>query len=246
MKPITSFLCGLLCLGAIPSFGGDTTPDATHEMLSRIPAAELPDAVAKMIKQTKAREREAATIKDIKSALDINPAAAPAIVGAVSRVSPEMAATAAGVAAAQQPKQASAIARAAAAAAPAKVGKIVEAVCRAVPNDYRDIAVAVSQVVPAAEKSILNAVAAAIPNMKPYIEQAILSYAGNPPSVAAALDQAKSVAAAASIPDQSKPSMAARGPALGPPYIPLSGTPGNVAPPTSGEVPPGGRGYAAP
>jgi hypothetical protein len=38
----------------------------------------------------------------------------------------------------------------------------------------------------------------------------------------------------------------ARGPAIGPPYQPLTSTPTNVTPGTSGEVPPGGRNYAAP
>jgi hypothetical protein len=37
-----------------------------------------------------------------------------------------------------------------------------------------------------------------------------------------------------------------RGPAVGPPYIPLSTTPTNVTASGSGEVPPGGRDYATP
>ena len=90
----------------------------------------------------------------VKGAVGINPAAAPAIVGAIARAVPDMASVAAGAAAAEQPKQASAIAKAAAAAAPSKAGKIVTAVCRAVPNEYRNIAVAVSQVVPASGKEI--------------------------------------------------------------------------------------------
>jgi hypothetical protein len=38
----------------------------------------------------------------------------------------------------------------------------------------------------------------------------------------------------------------ARGPAVGPPYIPLTSTPTNVTSGTSGQVPTGGRNYAAP
>jgi hypothetical protein len=37
-----------------------------------------------------------------------------------------------------------------------------------------------------------------------------------------------------------------RGPAVGPPYVPLTTTPTNETPGEAGEVPEGGRNYAAP
>ena len=176
-----------------------------------------------------------------------------------------MAAVAAAVAATEQPKQAAAIAKAAAAAAPSKAGKIVTAVCRAVPNDYRNVAVAVAQVAPTATKDILKAVGTALPELKPGLDQALAGRGGNTVSVAASLDQAAAVvrssAASATAGPATDPVVAplaiasrlpntpaplARGPAVGPPYIPLSTTPTNVSPGTSGEVPTGGRDYAAP
>jgi hypothetical protein len=149
-----------------------------------------------------------------------------------------MAPVAAGTAAAQQPKQASAIAKSAAAAAPKMAGKIVVAVCQAVPNDYRNVAVAVSQAVPGACKEILNAVAAALPDLKAFIEKALAGYESNVTSVATVLDSAKT--------DQTNPAPLARGPSVGPPFLPLSTTPANIPPSGSGNVPPGGRDYAAP
>jgi len=255
MKKITSCVCSLVCIGALHLTAADSVKtDVVRENLSHVAAAELPAKAADLIKQAKSSARSATTIQVVKAALDINPAAAPAIVGAIARAVPEMAATAAGTAAEQQPRQAAVIARSAAAVAPTKVGKIVAAVCRVVPNDFRNIAMAVSQVVPGAGKEILEAIASAIPDLKSLIAQTLAANKGNVVSVADALDKPSM-----NLPDPSKslPSpdlnsplspitRSARGPAVGPPYIPLSGTPGNVNPGNSGEVPTGGRGYATP
>jgi len=252
MKTITSFVCSLICLGTFNLMGSDASKaDPVRETLIHFPAAELPAKAADLIKQTKSSGRESMTIKVVKSALDLNPAAAPAVVGAIARALPELAAVAAGTAAGQQPKQAGIIARSAAAVAPTKAGKIVAAVCRAVPNDFRNIALSVSQVVPAADKEILEAIASAIPDLKPSIQQALLAAKGELTSMADLLDQVKvnpTTPAKALVADGSilSPVRSARGPAVGPPYIPLSATPGNVNPGNSGEVPAGGRGYAAP
>lgn len=142
------------------------------------------------------------------------------------------------------------------------------AVCRAVPNEYRNIAIAVSQVAPGAGKEIVNAVAAALPDPKPYIEKALAGYGGNVVSVADTLDQAARSVPKAATPSATGPSglpqqpltpttvvgrtpvarapLAARGPSVGPPYIPLTSTPTNVTLGTSGTVPTGGRNYADP
>ena len=242
MKKIAMVGLGLVWLVAARSFAADSP---FKEKLSHVPAAELPAKAAALIKDTKARDREAVTLEVVKVAVALNPAAAPAIVGAISRSVPDVAALAAGTAAAEQPKQAAAIARAAAAAAPSKAGKIVVSVCRAVPNDYRNIAVAVAQAVPGSGKEILSAVAAALPDLKPGIEGVLARYGLNAPSVAFVLDpkmQAPDLGTAPSAPGGVIPSPLARGPAIGPPFLPLSGTPTNVTPGTSGNVPPGDRG----
>ena len=249
MRIITSIAISVALLGACNAFGKDA-PKAKpfNQVLTAVPAAELPAKAADLVSQAKPRDRQTTTIEVVKAAVGINPAAAPAVVGAIARAVPDMAAIAAGTAAAEQPKQANAIAKAAAAAAPAKAGKIVTAVCRAVPNEYRSIAVTVSQVTPSAGNEIVRGVAAAVPTLKPQIERTLAAngYA-SVVSVAGTLDQAATVVASAADPvtDVARAPMV-RGPAVGPPYIPLTGTPTNVTSGTSGEVPEGGRNYAQP
>jgi hypothetical protein len=260
MKPIASVLLSVALLAVGDSFGKDAPQaNSLNEVLAAVPAAELPAKAADVILHARSRERQATTVNVVKSAVGINPAAAPAIVGAISRAVPDMASVAASTAAGLQPKQAAAVAKAAAAAAPAKADKIVTAVCRAVPNEYRNIAAAVAQVVPGAGKEIVNAVAAALPGLKPAIDSTLAAYGGNVVSVADTLDRATkvslgsltSVSVVPTVPSMSgNPSAQgvsmARGPAVGPPYHPLTRTPTNVTPATSGEVPEGGRNYAAP
>jgi hypothetical protein len=261
MKRIAVLAVSLLGLGALSSSATDA-PNPFHDALSKVTAPELAPKAAELIKNVKSRERVSTTIAVVKAAVGINPAAAPAIVGSIARSVPDAAAVAAATAAAEQPRQASAIAKAAAAAAPSKASKIVVAVCRAVPNEYMNIATGVAQVVPGSAREILAAVAIALPELKDSIEKVLAGYRGQP-SVAWALTEAAktgpSMASVQSAPSgavapasgrvvagASASSAAARGPAVGPPYFPLTGTPGNVTPDGSGTVPEGGRNYAAP
>ena len=221
------------------------------DILIHAPRAELPLRAANLIAKAKVNEREAATVEVVKTCLQISPTSGAIIVSAIAQAAPDMASIAAGVAAAEQPKQAAAIARAAAAAVPTRTGSIVIAVCRAVPNEYRNIAVAVAQAVPASGIEILNAVGIALPDVKTAIDRVLSGYSGNNLSVAKVLDpvdQSQSSGRAGSSDIGTAPSIKA--PIFGPPYIPLSGTPTNVQPTASGNVPPGGRGgpmdYAQP
>ncbi len=260
MKPIAIIVISVAFLGARSSFGSDV-PKANpfNQVLAAVPAAELPAKAADLVLHSKGRDRQTATVNVVKCAVGMNPAAAPAIVGAIARAVPDMASVAAGAAAAQQPKQASAIAKAAAAAAPSKAGKIVTAVCRAVPNEYRNVAVAVSRVVPDARKAILKAVATALPVLEPGIESTVAGDSGNVLSVGDTLDQAASAfrisggsggssAAGATLAPVTAPALTPMigGPAVGPPYHPLTTTPTNVTSRGSGTVPVGGRNYASP
>jgi hypothetical protein len=258
MKNIACIALSAALLAACNSFGKDAPKASPFKaVLTAVPAAELPAKAADLVSQAKPRERKATTANVVKGALEINPAAAPAIVGAITRAVPEMAAVAAGAAAAEQPKQATAIAKAAAAAAPSQAGQIVVAVCRAVPNQYRSVAIAVFEAVPWAGKAIVNAVAAALPDMKPYIENTLAGSGGNVLSVAYTLDQAARGSQGGTGTEPLPPTLTpratppivagmARGPAIGPPFIPLSNTPTNVTSGSSGQVPGGGRDYAAP
>jgi hypothetical protein len=264
MKKTTTFALSVAVLVASLSFAkGAPIANPFTEVLASVPSAELPAKAADVVQHAKNRQRTDATADVVKAALGINPAAAPAVVSSIASAIPTMASIAAGVAATEQPKQAAAIAKAAAAAAPAQARKIVLAVCRAVPNAYRDVAIAVAQVVPTANKEILSGVAAAIPGLKPYIDQAMVGFAGNAPSVTSVLDQAGKLAQAAPASGSAAPlattasaansstpiaegPTGVRGPAVGPPYIPLSTAPTNVAVITTNVVPPGGRSYARP
>ncbi len=258
MKRISVLLVSAACLCSFACLGADTVKANPYKSsLQAVMPAELPTKAAEIVEKAKANHRKEATAGVVKAVVEVNPAATPATVGAIARAVPEMAAEAASLATAERPQLAAAIARAAAGGAPSQAAKIVTAVCKAAPNLYRQVAVAVAEVVPGAGKDILSAVAAAIPELKPAIESAMAGYTGTPSSVGAALDQVKATPVArketAATPGLSTTPLPlgsapqpARGPSVGPPYIPLSQTPTNVTPGTGGEVPPGGRNYAAP
>jgi hypothetical protein len=275
MKIVTTFALTVMVLVASVAFAKDATrTDPFRVALVAVPAAELPAKAADLVLDTKRQERAKETVGIVRAAVGINPAAAPAIVGAIARTEAEMAPIAAGTAAAEQPKQAAAIATAAAAAAPSQVGKIVMAVCRAVPGDYGVIAAAVAKAVPNAGKEIVKAIESARPDLESYIEQALVSYGGKVYSVRGVLDQSARLAqndlmagrapttalspsssvsaltapqpATTSITTGTIPAPLARGPAVGPPYIPLHITATNVTSGGSGDVPSGGRNYATP
>ncbi len=260
MKRIARIILSVAFLAAVSSFGKDATKaNPFTTTLAAVPAAEMPAQAADLVLQAKAKDRKATTVSVVKGAVAINPAAAPAIVGAIGRAVPEMVSVAAAAAAAEQPKQAGAIAKAAAAAAPSQAGAIVTAVCRAVPKEYWNIAVAVSQAVPGAGKEIVRAVESALPGLKPSIERVLAGYGGNVVSVADTLTQAAQVARtqssaepAAMVSPQESAATAVqgagltRGPAVGPPYVQLTQTPTNVTSGASSPVPEGGRNYAKP
>ena len=125
------------------------------------------------------------------------------------------------------------------------------------PNQYQGIAIAVSQAAPDASLEIVNAVSSAVPGLQPSIEKVLAGYGGNVPSVAVTLDQVAQAKTVSELGSPTAPSTLAsprpmvgaspaRGPAVGPPYIPLPGTPTGVTPGSSGPVPGGGRNYASP
>ncbi len=247
MKKIAMIALGTVYLVAVASFAGDSPKANPYvETLSSVPAAEMPAKAAELVRDAKARQREAVTIEVVKAAVGKNPAATPAIAGAIAKAVPEMAAVAAATAATEQPPQAAAIARAAAAAAPTKAGKIVAAVCRAVPNETRNIAVAVAEVLPASAREILKAVALARPDLRPGIESALPNYLVGVSTVGDALDSAKVAAVQPVSAERPSDQMMPHTPTVGPPYLPLSGTPSTITPSTSGDVPSGGRNYAQP
>jgi hypothetical protein len=221
---------------------------ALKETLGKVPAPEVPAKAADLVSQADANGRDAYAADVVRASLKRNPTMATAIVGSISRKSPETAPTVAATAAGIQPKQVKLIAQAAAAAAPAKAGEIVKAVCKVVPSAYREVALAVAQVAPKAAKEILVGLSEALPALKGPIDQAISSYNGQSLLVAPVLDRiapADTTLAAIPAPVTRPPSPPLRGPIIGGPYVPPSGTATNV-PPNGGDVPPGGRDYSPP
>ncbi|HXI70582.1 MAG TPA: hypothetical protein VNN22_09545 [Verrucomicrobiae bacterium] len=219
-------------------------------VLSGATAVELPAKAAQLVSQADAKNLKPTTVAVVKAAVGLNPAAAAAIVGSIAQKTPEMAATAAATAVSLVPNQAVAIARAAAAAAPAQAGRIVESVCRVLPAAYQKVANAVAEVAPGAGKEILTAISAAIPALKAPIAQALAASKGNVPSVSAVLEQVAAAVPTATLPTLAQsglPSpMVAGPPHPGNPYVPIPVVHNNIDPGSGGDVPTGGRDYAAP
>jgi len=243
MKQLLICALSLACLRPVTLLAGDPTGTTPYrQILGAVSPAELPAKAAELVKRAVPRDCATTTVDVTKAAMTINPAAAPSIVGAIARAVPDMAAAAAGTAVAAQPKQATAIAKAASSAAPSKAGKIVAAICRVVPKHYRAVAIIVARTVPGSANDILRAVASAIPELAVGVERALATYSGRSISVAAVLDQASGSKNS----DRSVDGPSPRGPAVEPPFLPLSSTVKTVSPNTSGEVPTGGRDYGTP
>lgn len=213
---------------------------STRKALAKAPIAEVPAKAAELVAKANTAERDTVTSDVVKWAIKSHPSIAPAVVGAIARKSPEAAPVAAAKAASLQPKQAKLIAQAAVSAAPSQAGQIVEAVCKVAPTAFREVAVAASGVAPSANREILLGVGAALPNLQSKIDTAIAGSVNGTPSVTAALDSTTGSPVVTS----GNPAPVYRGPTIGGPYVPLSGTATNAPP--GNNVPPGGRDYAAP
>ncbi len=247
MKSIkyTMFLTVAIALATASqaSASDNTTANPSLGVLTTVSSAELPAKAGALVAQADAKVLKQTTIDVVKAAVGLNPAAAPAIVENIAKTSPAMTAIASATAVALVPNQAAVIARAAASAVPAKAGAIVEAICRVVPADYQKVAAAVAEVVPGASKEILAGIAAAIPELKNSINQILVTYGSNIPSMSVVLAQLYQPAA--SFAANATPSLA-RGPSVLPPQVPISGTPPVINPGTGQQAPPGGHNYSSP
>jgi hypothetical protein len=194
MTFMKSAVVGILTVGlALSGFAGVPSIDELTETLSGGPWAELPVRTVAAVRHAKAGDRKEMTIAAVKAALRLNPAAATAVVGSISRGVPAMTSLAAETAASEQPKQAADIALAAAAANHAAAADIVVGVCRSVPAQYESIADAVSDAVPGSGKEILEAVKKVQPGLKEPIDQVVSQYKEKLPPVSEVLAEAKAV-----------------------------------------------------
>ena len=237
-------LVGFVWLGVLSGVADDAQKVNPYGVvLSSVAAPLLPAKAAQLVKKAKARDRAITTVNVVKAALAAHPAGASPVVFSISKAVPEMAPIAAGTAAELQPQQAVAIAKAAASAAPSQAAKIVVAVSRAVPDSYREVAGAVCDAVPGSAQAVLTALSLAFPESKAGINMALANDSGQILPVGAILDQAGFLAGASSFDPTG-----ARGPAAGPPFVPLGSgiTPYQANNDPQVPVPPGGRTYASP
>src|SRR5437667_308615 len=100
-----------------------------------------------------------------------------------------------------------------------------------------------AEVPPKAAKEILAGLSEALPALKEPIAEAVAFYKGQPLAVAPVIDRIAASDVSGAPLRVAPPPL--RGPTIGGPYVPYSGTATNV-PPNGGNVPVGGRDYAAP
>jgi hypothetical protein len=138
---------------------------------------------------------------------------------------------------------------------PAAAPSIVGAIAKAVPDMAPTAAATAVALQPKLAKAITKAANAAAPGKSKEIALAVQSALQGPstgtlPTVAVVAKGQPSISSTgegATGPTTPLPPMfTPRGPTIQPPYVPLSVTPTNVTPSTSGDVPTGGRNYAAP
>jgi len=158
-----------LALASAPSTSAAAKSAGTYRhSFASVRTAELPREVARLVGKEKGQDREQRSIEIVTAAVACNPASAPMIVGAASRVAPDLAAKFAAAAAAIVSQSAPAIARAAAASAPAHAHEIGSAVARVRPAQYAQIAHEVSYAVPHSEQQVIKAIVVDLPNLKPF------------------------------------------------------------------------------
>jgi UDP-GlcNAc:undecaprenyl-phosphate GlcNAc-1-phosphate transferase len=238
-------LCAALLVGHIAT--GRSASVLLQESFAEIPRPEIPAKAASLVRNSSLSARAEMTSAVVRAAGKVSPAVVPAVVAAIAKTTPEAASLAAGQAALDQPAQACVIARAAAESAPAEFRAIVLAVGRAVPNRHRDVVLSVEQAVPGSNKQNVEALVAAAQELRGTNSASVRTNA----SLSGALDNPGSL-------PPPRPELIrhgvraayrdplARGHALGPPFVPLSGTVTNISQSTSGTVGPGRRNYAKP
>jgi hypothetical protein len=219
--------------------------EAIRARLRSVPAPELPITAAKIIQQSSAADREATTLSVVRAAVDLNPAAAPLLVGAVARALPEMVALAAATAAAKQPAQAEAITTTAVTIAPGNLGQIVKSMSAAVPNEFRDIALAAEQAAPNSRQEIIQSIGSSLPQLKPYLDREVMLYGRTGAPISLVLDHA-TIAQANATRTNSISDSSVQAAAQNPSNPSAPETPASRDPKAGGNGHHGGRNYAKP
>ena len=244
-----------MMLGVITIQASDNKDSsASFGALSKATQIELPAKAAELIVQSAPKNRQKITVDVVKSAVGLNPAAAPAIVASIAKASPVTAAVAAATAASLVPDQVLEIARVAAVAAPEKAGEIVAAVVRVCPKLYKEIATVVAAEVPSKSRDILVGLSSAIPMIQAPLNKVLTGYAaGSVPTVSTVLAQIPTIqglpTVASTTPTTTTPtttpdSALIAPPTYGSPYVNPSGSHINLDPGSGSTVPTNGRSYS--
>ena len=224
-------------MGSQPLMAGE--PVDYTKILTGTSIMELPAKAASLVaKAGVQQEQKSVTIAVVKAAVQLNPTAAAAVVGAISRAEPEMAPVAAVTAAVLQHKQLGLITKAAAGAVPAQAAKIVAALIKEFPSSYAVIAIAASEGAPKAGKEVLAVVADYVPAVQAGINSAVASFSSSQAlPVQAILNQAVSQSGVA-VPAEVLP--------LGPPPTPIPPPVATISPSQTIPQAPGARSNASP
>lgn len=247
---------------ALPAMADEARVAIYKSRLQAVRPAELPRETARLVSAEKADGGDA-----VRAAISVNGASAHLVVGSIAKSSPSSAAESAAAAVALQPGLAGAITKAAVSAAPAEISAIVTASCKARPASFYNIGVAAAEGAPRSSGKVIPAITAALPALKPLFERAekdfqnanraaslalVLKHAEN---ILLALSQSESVSADEFLARNGDSAVAVKlasvkgilppPPVQRPPFVP-GGTPGEITPPGTTEVPPTGRNYSAP
>ena len=175
IKPL--ILAGAATLVAsVPAlYAANNSAGESPAPLGSVRTAELPREVARLVGNEKGNGRAERAVAIVRHAVEVNRAAAPAIVGAAARVAPDLAAQFSAAAVTVEPKLAAGIARAAAAAAPSYAGEIAAAVVKIHPVLYAQVAYEIAYAVSNQDQQIVNGVVAGLPNLKPFTGSATVT-----------------------------------------------------------------------
>jgi hypothetical protein len=169
---LAAFVLAALCATAPSAYAlTQTQVVAIKQSVATAPAAELPARAAQIVTQASDTEREEVAIMTVTEAVSRRPAAAAAIVGAISKAAPEVTVAVAREAAKLSSDQASEIARAASMAVPAQAHKIAAAVAKVAPASAVRVTRVVAWAVPENAHVIVQNVVSVVPQLKAQIEQ---------------------------------------------------------------------------
>lgn len=124
MNKLTLMTVAALLFAASPAYALSKSQVASIKEALRVPAPELPAKAVQLVKAAPKKDREDVALTAVRTVIAKHPAAAPMVVGAISRELPELSPAVTRAAVAQVPNQRAEIQQAARAAAPAKAAVI--------------------------------------------------------------------------------------------------------------------------